>query len=30
MQFNISQHIPLLTTKKMFTKGIIEELPLVP
>ena len=26
MQFDISQHIPLLTTKKMFTKGIIEEL----
>ena len=30
MQFDISKHIPLLTTKKMFTKGIIEELLLVP
>lgn len=26
MQFDISRHIPLLTTKKMFTRGIIEEL----
>jgi thymidylate synthase len=26
MKFNINTHFPLLTTKKMFTKGIIEEL----
>ena len=26
MKFNLEEHFPLLTTKKMFTRGIIEEL----